>query len=233
MFIIGIIVNWYSYHPFVYPLITPPTLTVMRKLCLFFCLCILLACTKQINRPEPTLVEEERTAPGGGRPPKTTKYTVYTIRQGQHYCDQNSIKAVTTSEMKFMAKFDNSAIYQTILPENQYDINKLWGFSEGFDNQYNSARIGWSWNEGALRLYAYSYNRGVRQYQEITPVTIGSEISCSIKIWGDAYIYTVNGVVVTQPRGLSTAQASGFQQYPYFGGDETAPHTISIQLKNL
>jgi hypothetical protein len=205
----------------------------MRKSWLFFCLCLLLACTKQINRPEPTLVEEERTAPGGGRPPKTTKYTVYTIRQGQHYCDQNSIKAVTTSEMKFMAKFDNSAIYQTILPENQYDINKLWGFSEGFDNQYNSARIGWSWNEGALRLYAYSYNRGARQYQEITPVTIGAEISCSIKIWGDAYIFTVNGVVVTQPRGLSTAQASGFQQYPYFGGDETAPHTISIQLKNL
>jgi len=233
LFLIGIIVHCYTYHPFVYPHITPPTLTVMRKLCLFFCLCILLACTKQINRPEPTLVEEERTAPGGGRPPKTTKYTVYTIRQGQHYCDQNSIKAVTTSEMKFMAKFDNSAIYQTILPENQYDINKLWGFSEGFDNQYNSARIGWSWNEGALRLYAYSYNKGVRQYQEITPVTIGAEISCSIKIWGDAYIFTVNGVVVTQPRGLSTAQASGFQQYPYFGGDETAPHTISIQLKNL
>jgi len=73
----------------------------------------------------------------------------------------------------------------------------------------------------------------VRQYQEITTVTIGAEITCSIKIMGDTYIFTVNGFIVTQPRGLSTAQASGFQQYPYFGGDETAPHTITILLKNL
>ena len=91
--------------------------------------------------------------------------------------------------MSFVVKFDNSAIYQTVIAENQYDINKLWGFSEGFDHQYNSARIGWAWNDGALRLYAYSYNRGVRQSQEITSVPIGSDITCSIKLSGSSYIF--------------------------------------------
>ncbi len=135
--------------------------------------------------------------------------------------------------MNFAVKFDNSAIYQTTLPDNQYDINKLWGFSEGFDHQYNSARIGWGWSDGALRLYAYSYNRGVRQSQEISIVPIGSEINCSIKLSGSTYLFTVNGVTVTQPRGTSNSTASGYQLYPYFGGDETAPHTITILLRSL
>jgi len=202
---------------------------------LFFLLAGLffIGCTKEINchdnnKPVP---EEEATAKGGA--PKPTSYTNFTIRQGQHYCDQNSLKSVRTSEMKFMAKFDNSAIYQTVIPENQYDINKLWGFSEGINNQYNSARIGWSWNNEALRLYGYVYAKGVRHMQEITSVSIGTDIACSIKLAGNTYLFTVNGVSISLPRGLSTTQASGYQQYPYFGGNETAPHLITIMIKSL
>ena len=73
-----------------------------------------------------------------------TTYTTYLIRTGQHYCDQSTIKSVKTSEMKFVARFDSSAIYQSINPINQLDINKLYGFSEGFNNQYGGeyAHIG-------------------------------------------------------------------------------------------
>ena len=74
-------------------------------------------------------VAEEAATAKGALPEANPSYTNFTIRQGQHYCDQNSFKSVRTSEMKFMVKFDNSAIYQTVSPENQYDINKLWGFS--------------------------------------------------------------------------------------------------------
>src|SRR5437762_8581737 len=62
----------------------------------------------------------------------TTQDIKYTIRKGQHYCDQSTFKLVKLSQMNFIAKFDNSAIYQTINPDNQYDINKLYGFSEGW-----------------------------------------------------------------------------------------------------
>ena len=205
----------------------------MKKIWIPFLLCFFMACTKQVNDPVTTtgIVEEQATAKSGT--PRQIMYSTYTIRRGQHYCDQNTIKYIRTSEMKFMAKFGNSAIYQTILPENQYDINKLWGFSEGVYNQYNSARIGWSWNNSALRLYGYVYANGVRYYQEITTVVIGTDISCSIKVSGNTYIFTVNGSRITLPRGPSTAQASGYQQYPYFGGDETAPHLITILIKSL
>jgi len=205
----------------------------MSKLIFLLAGLFFIGCTKEINCHDnsKTVTEEEPTAKGGA--PKPPSYTNFTIRQGQHYCDQNSLKSVRTSEMKFMAKFDNSAIYQTVIPENQYDINKLWGFSEGINNQYNSARIGWSWNNNALRLYGYVYAKGVRHMQEITSVSIGTDITCSIQLAGNAYLFTVNSFSISLPRGVSTTQASGYQQYPYFGGDETAPHLITIMIKSL
>ena len=212
----------------------PAILVQTRSFGAIALLVIFVSCSKQKRDIDHPFLIESRENPTSARPPKNVQFTTYTIRAGQHYCDQNSFKSVSVKgSMSFVVKFDNSAIYQTVIAENQYDINKLWGFSEGFDHQYNSARIGWAWNDGALRLYAYSYNRGVRQSQEITSVPIGSDITCSIKLSGSSYIFTVNDISVTQARGVSTTTASGYQLYPYFGGDETAPHTIKILLRSL
>lgn len=164
----------------------------------------------------------------------STTYTTYLIRKGNNFCDQSTTRYLTVNgEMKFTARFNQSAIYTTIDPVNQYDINKLWGFSEGFNNQYNSARIGWAYNNGALRLYGYVYAKGVRYSKEIGIVTIGSEIPCSIKLSGSSYLLTANGVTVTLPRGVTSTKASGLQQYPYFGGDERAPQDIRIEIKPI
>jgi hypothetical protein len=164
---------------------------------------------------------------------KPAQYSAFVIQQGAHHADQNPVKPVTTSEMKFMVKFDSSAVYQTVLPENQYAINKLWGFSEGIDNHVNSARIGWSWTDNALRLYGYVYVHGILHSQEITSVAVGAEISCSIKPQEDRYLFSINASTVSLPRGPSGAQAIGYQQYPYFGGNEVAPHVITILIKSL
>ncbi|MEI6947377.1 hypothetical protein V9K67_09315 [Paraflavisolibacter sp. H34] len=160
-------------------------------------------------------------------------YTLYTILAGQHYCDKSTFKFLTLSTQKFSVRFDSSGVYKTIDPVNQYDINKLYGFSEGLNHEYNSARIGWAYNNGALRLYAYAYKNGLRQSKEITTVPLNQEIACSIKVSGYSYIFTAKGVSVTLPRAKNTATASGYQLYPYFGGDEVAPKTIFIQIKPL
>ncbi len=160
-------------------------------------------------------------------------YTTYFIPAGSHYCTISTLKSVKTSEMKFAVKFDSSAIYTTKDPLNQSDINKLYGFSEGFNNQYNSARFGWSWYNKKLNIFAYVYKRGVRAQKRITSVAIGREHTFSIKVSGASYIFTINGISATMARGLSTATASGYQQYPYFGGDEVAPHNVTILIRNL
>jgi hypothetical protein len=201
-----------------------------RKLLLLVALISLIAfsCTREsIQKPS------ETNASGSGtlQTEAVTGYTTYIIKKGQHYSDKRPLKYVSVTEMKFFAKFNQTAVYTSTIPENQYDINKLWGFSEGFDNQYNSARMGWGYSNGAIRLYGYVYSKGVRYSKEITTVLPNQDITCSIKIAGSNYIITANGVSVTLPRGTTTSKANGWQQYPYFGGDEVAPHDIYIYIK--
>lgn len=160
-------------------------------------------------------------------------FVKYTIRKGQQYCDQSSYKAVETAEMKFVVKFDSTAIYQTSSPQNQSDINKLYGFSDNNAGHHQySARFGWRWSDNALRLFAYVYNEGVVASKELAVANIGKEISCSIQVSNSSYLFTVNGVTEKMPRMAGTAKAKGYQLYPYFGGDETAPHDINIWIRS-
>ena len=163
----------------------------------------------------------------------SSPFLKYSIAKGAHYCDQTSIKPFAGKHLSLKVRFDSSAIYSNRNPENQADINKLVGFTEGMDNHVNSARFGWGWSNSALRLYAYSYAAGVRSSREISIVQIGLPVSLSLSIDGNQYIFKVNDSLVTLPRALITDSVSGYWQYPYFGGDETAPHTIAIYLQYL
>jgi hypothetical protein len=168
--------------------------------------------------------------PGSSSP----QFIKYTIRGGQQYCDQSVYKQTNFSELKFAVKFDSTAIYQTVSPGNQYDVNKLYGFSDNNDEHHHfSARFGWRWSEGALRLFGYVYNNGVMNFEELGTVSIGIEYTCSIKVTAANYIFTLNNTSKNMPRASTTASAVGYQLYPYFGGDETAPHDITIWIKQL
>ncbi|HEU4473026.1 MAG TPA: hypothetical protein VFR58_18170 [Flavisolibacter sp.] len=159
-------------------------------------------------------------------------YIHYTIKKGQHYAEGNSYKPVETSEMRFTVRFDSTAVYKTTDPANQNDINKLYGFSDNDAAHHSfSARFGWCWSRNALRLFAYVYNSGTMASRELCTVAIGEEVGCSIKTAGSEYIFTVNGNIHRMPRASTTARAKGYQLYPYFGGDEAAPHTIRIDIR--
>ncbi|HMP94841.1 MAG TPA: hypothetical protein PKD90_18320 [Phnomibacter sp.] len=129
-----------------------------------------------------------------------------------------------------MARFDNSAIYRTIDPRNQLDINKLYGFSEGLDHQFNSARFGWRFSNDSVRLFAYVYANGKRSVAEICTVPLNEPIQCSIKVFPTAYLLSAGNNQVQMERGVASPIAKGFLQYPYFGGNETAPHDVYISI---
>jgi len=163
---------------------------------------------------------------------QTASFKEYFVHQGEHYATDNSIKAVEISELKFTVKFDSSAIYQTADPENQYDINKLYGFADnGALHQQFSARFGWRWSDGALHLFAYTYNNSVRNSKELGTINIGEEAHCSIKVAGERYVFTLNDNIETMPRLSTTEKGKGYQLYPYFGGDEVAPHEVRIWIR--
>ena len=166
-------------------------------------------------------------------PATSGQFIKYTIEKGSQYCNSSSYKVVETAEMKFTVKFDSTAIYETASPENQYDINKLYGFSDNnSDHHQYSARFGWRWSDKALRLFAYIYNEGTVLSKDLTTIAIGEEINCSIKVTSSNYFFTVNGVSTQLPRLATTEKAKGYQLYPYFGGDEVAPHQINIWIKS-
>jgi len=77
----------------------------MKTICFFVGIFFFIGCTKNFDQAGGTVVKEIETNHG--------QYLTFTIQKGAHYCDQNPVKSITISEMKFMVKFDSSAIYQT------------------------------------------------------------------------------------------------------------------------
>lgn len=158
----------------------------------------------------------------------------FKIKKGKHRSCFRFKPVIIESAMSFIVKFNTSAAYTTKDPVNQWDINKLWGFSEYlFSPHIDSARMGWNWREGQLYLRPYSYCNGKTQIDppEI-PVEIGKEISCLIILLEDRYVFYINEKrVADMPRTKRNQCIIGLQLYPYFGGNSTAPHTISIQIK--
>lgn len=194
----------------------------MKNLLVFFTIILLCGCKKE---------NSEVTKPVKTDP--TNAFTKYTIFKGQHYCDKSVLKSFTGDEINFKVKFDSSAIYKTVNPDNQGDINKLYGFSEGADNHLNSARIGWAWYKNTLHLYAYVYSGGVRRFKEIATAAIGVVQDCRITISGSKYHFKINEYEVSMDRTLEGASVAGLWQYPYFGGDEAAPETTYIYLMDI
>jgi len=164
--------------------------------------------------------------------PVADTFVTYTIAQGFHYSDQAPNVAVNYTEQKFQVQFDSSAIYTTIDPANQADINKLYGFADNNRLHFEfSARFGWRWFNNRLELLAYVYNNGIQTNKLLGAVSLGMPHQCSIKVAGDTYIFTLNGVATTMDRASITPKGAGYKLYPFFGGDEPAPHQVVIKIK--
>ena len=190
----------------------------------FICLLAVTACRKTVSSTVDRVLQD----------PVKGKTIDYLIAAGQHYANQNGYQPVNISTLSFTVRFDSSALYHSVETVNQEDINKLYGFADNNANheQY-SARIGWNWARNALRLYAYVYNAGVRSSQEIGTISIGAEHSCSIKVVANQYQFTVDKLSISMPRSSQTTEGAGYRLFPYFGGDETAPHDIHIVIREL
>jgi hypothetical protein len=188
---------------------------------------IMLSCNKKMDSFNSITNNEGAVIP-------TNEFVKYTIIKGEQFCDKNYFTKVSYETLNFSVKFDSSAIYRTAAASNQDDINKLFGFSDNNTQHHEfSARFGWRWNNKVLQLMAYAYNNSVMSYKEVGLVQIGTENTCSIKVAGTSYIFSLNGTTVTMPRASATVKAAGYKLYPYFGGDEVAPQTISIWIKEL
>ena len=61
----------------------------------------------------------------------------------------------------------------------------------------------------------------------------GTPAELSISIQPKQYLFTCNGSKTTLQRHCNSSNILGYKLYPYFGGDETAPHDIDLFIKEL
>ncbi|MBE7171450.1 MAG: hypothetical protein INR73_12715 [Williamsia sp.] len=162
-------------------------------------------------------------------PALNTKATTYLIRQGNHYCEQNAAELMIDPVIHATVTFDSSAIYTSQDAVNQGDVNKLIGFSDCNSNhQENSARLGWSWTGKRVALYAYAYSNKVRIIKSLGTVDINQSFPCSVRAGSNFYYFTVNNRTDSVERACSGYTGYRYKLFPYFGGDEAAPHDVRI-----
>lgn len=155
----------------------------------------------------------------------------FIIRAGKHESD-HGFRGFEGDTLNFIAKFSGSAIYASSDPANQADLNKLLGFSNcNTHHLQNSARIGWRWYNDRLEIFAYVRDNGRLIFQYITSVPLDTLISYSIQMNESGYLFIVNGTEKYIKTSSSCKGTNNYILWPYFGGDEPAPHDIEIYLE--
>jgi hypothetical protein len=156
----------------------------------------------------------------------------FIIKQGQH-SSNHLVEPVAKNKMRFLVKFDETARYANTISNNQQDINKLYGLSDcSTQHHVNSARFGWRWFNNQLQIFAYTYKEGIQTNKFVTAVNLNREYIYELEVRGNKYVFQVNNQTVVMDRGC-TGFSARYKLYPYFGGDEVAPHNIRIVIKDL
>lgn len=159
---------------------------------------------------------------------KDDGYTIFKIKKGNHK-SSSKLEFTDKKEFTFKVQFNESAIYDLNDPENQWDVNKLIGISDGALHQKNSARFGWRWVDNNLEILAYTHYKGNFYFKKITNVEIGKEYDC-ILLLNDNYTFICNDITITMPRDMNI-KTNNYYLWPYFGGNLVAPQDIKIKIK--
>ena len=160
-------------------------------------------------------------------------FRIYTIKENNH---RSGYRYCTTKDSIFKLEviFDESAIYETVDPLNQYDVNKLWGLSDcGTGHMKNSIRFGWRWLNDSLEIHWFQHENGDFYFDKIKTVDINQIINLELELRESDYLLSVDGVTKTISRNCGNNNDKKYKLYPYFGGDETAPHNIKICIKEI
>jgi len=182
--------------------------------------CVIFGCSKKDNRL-PVKRNEAMAASG----------KEYFIRKGNHYADGSKMEILRSNSIHCEVMFDSTAIYESVDKTNQEDVNKLIGFSDcNTAHHENSARLGWSWNGHAVVLYAYTYMDKERMIKTLAEVPLKQLVTCSVSAIDNHYFFTVNSIADSLPRHCNDYNGERYKLFPYFGGDETAPHDIRIVI---
>ena len=160
-------------------------------------------------------------------------FRVYTIPAGEH-SSGSFINHPNNSKISFQFILDESAYYETEIPENQDDVNKIYGMSDfGVRHQKYSIRLGWRYIENNLELCWLRHEQGTHSSATIKIIEPDVIYNATIDIKTFYYVIVIDNdttLVRRRPEG-NWGLIRRYYLYPYFGGNEYAPHDITIKIK--
>jgi len=160
------------------------------------------------------------------------------IKKGRHYpwlipiglpiCVRK--KTSTFRSANFM--FTDSCMFD-LHDEDQWDVNKLFGFSIGHHQKGTSFRFGWRplLNNMTIEIVAYEYHDGFRlRTMPICEVELNKwhEFIISYNPQKQKTFYFVNKKSFSNNVSLAKKSGLGYTLGVYFGGNEKAPQDITI-----
>jgi hypothetical protein len=164
----------------------------------------------------------------------------YLIKKGRHYCNKWFPKLHSgDSLLSVNVRFTSSCLY-SFNNKNQQDWNKLAGLSYGY-HKHNSVRIAWRCNleTSRIELALYCYVDGERF---IVPFEESFKLYNQVNVF---FIVLPSGIVAYAMENRNGDNYSrvkldkkiklklGYLLKPYFGGNEVAPHDVTIYVENL
>ena len=168
-------------------------------------------------------------------------YRVYTIDRGDHYSDGPIDKLFgnnnKTDSWEWEVIFEPSCIYSEsdlFNPSNYLDVNKLIGFSDcgKYHSQY-SCRVGWRASGDSIELLIYKRddnNIGFKSLKKVYPDQI---VNVTLDFKDTTYISCIDGICDTLIRPCPDWSGRKYSLFPFFGGQETAPHKMKILIKEI
>ena len=168
-------------------------------------------------------------------------YRVYTIDKGNHYSDGPIDKLFGNNNRadswEWEVIFEQSCIYSEsdlFNPSNYLDVNKLIGFSDcdRHHSQY-SCRVGWRASGDSIELLIYKRddnNIGFKSLKKVYPDQI---VNVTLDFKDTTYISCIDGICDTLVRPCPNWSGRKYSLFPFFGGQETAPHKMKILIKEI
>lgn len=169
-----------------------------------------------------------------------TKRT-FTLRKGKHSALLEMCPHFGITKMTRKVVFDKSCLYEDTSGER--DWNKAFGFSYG-NHHRNSVRLGWRCFKGNLMLGAYYYINGKREHFVLTAAETNIPYTITIEVTDSHILYEITSHKGTlqkiyinfkvEPKfGTMFTKLNpswGYYLYPYFGGQETPKHNMTIKI---
>jgi hypothetical protein len=170
----------------------------------------------------------------------------YLIKKGNHYCSMSffeKLGAVGWKIKKYTVKFrfHPNCYWAPKRNDDDMDQNKLTGISYGMNVHSNSVRLTWRPDfarPGMIEISAYTYDEKSAspkfKIYPITSVPVGQLVDACIESADNKYIVTVNKI---QPKdtveNTNTDPNLCLRLFPYFGGNNTAPQDMTIEIEYL